>query len=118
MHYVHDMVTVTDEALLRTIKFFWERMKLLIEPTGALGTAALLEHVRLFRILYAGFAGLNEFSELSALSYSPKMFAINICIQNPIEPHVIYEPNTRIGVIISGGNVDINRMSSLIKGLN
>jgi hypothetical protein len=40
----------------------------------------------LFRILYAGFAGLNEFLELSALSYSPKMFAINICIQNPIEP--------------------------------
>jgi len=40
----------------------------------------------LFRILYAGFAGLNEFSELSALSHSSKMFAINICIQDPIEP--------------------------------
>ena len=40
----------------------------------------------LFRILYAGFAGLNEFSELSALSYSPQMFAVNIRIQNPIEP--------------------------------
>jgi len=26
---------------------------------------------RLFRILYAGFTGLNEFSKLSALSYSP-----------------------------------------------
>jgi len=38
---------------------------------------------RLFRILYAGFAGLNEFS---APSYSPEMFAINICIQDPIEP--------------------------------
>jgi len=41
---------------------------------------------RLFRILYAGFAELNEFSELSALSHSPKMFAINICIQDPIKP--------------------------------
>jgi len=41
---------------------------------------------RLFRILYASFAGLNEFSELSALSYSPQMFAVNIRIQNPIEP--------------------------------
>ena len=50
-------------------------MKLPIEPTGALGTAALLEHV-------------------------------------------IYEPNTRICVDISGGNVDINRMSGLIKGSN
>jgi len=42
----------------------------------------------LFRILYAGFAGLNEFSELSALSHSPKMFVINICIQDPIEPEM------------------------------
>ncbi len=40
----------------------------------------------LFRILYAGFAGLNEFSELSALSYNPKMFSMNIYIQNPVEP--------------------------------
>jgi len=46
----------------------------------------LREIKRLFRILYAGFAGLNEFSELSALSHSPKMFAINICIQDTIEP--------------------------------
>jgi len=40
----------------------------------------------LFRILYAGFAGLNEFSKLSALSYGSKMFITNIRIQNPIEP--------------------------------
>jgi len=45
-----------------------------------------LKDQRLFRILYAGFAGLNEFSELSALSHSPGMFAMNICIQDPIEP--------------------------------
>jgi len=30
-----------------------------------------LKEVWLFRILYAGFTGLNEFSKLSALSYSP-----------------------------------------------
>ena len=40
----------------------------------------------LFRILYADFTGLNEFSELSALSHSPKMFAMNIYIQYPVEP--------------------------------
>ncbi len=40
----------------------------------------------LFRILYADFAGLNEFSELSAWSHSPKMFVVNIYIQDPIEP--------------------------------
>jgi len=47
-----------------------------------------METVRLFRILYAGLAGFNEFSELSDLSHSPKTFTANICIQNPIEPTV------------------------------
>jgi len=54
-------------------------------------------HDWLFRILYAGFAGLNEFLELSALSHSPKMFAVNICIQNPIEPHDSGSPLEIIG---------------------
>ena len=36
--------------------------------------------IGLFRILYADFAGLNEFSELSAWSHSPKMFVVNIYI--------------------------------------
>jgi len=49
----------------------------------------------LFRILYAGFAGLNEFSKLSALSYSPKMFAMNICIQDAIEPNFSGVENNR-----------------------
>jgi len=31
----------------------------------------MIKHDWLFRILYAGFTGLNEFSKLSALSYSP-----------------------------------------------
>jgi len=42
-HYVHDMLAVSDEALLRTMLYLWERLKLVIEPTGALGAAALLE---------------------------------------------------------------------------
>lgn len=41
--YVQDMVTVTDEELLRAMFFLWERLKLVVEPTGALGFAALLE---------------------------------------------------------------------------
>jgi len=45
-------------------------------------------NIWLFRILYAGFAGLNEFSKLSALSRSPEMFAMNICMQDPIEPNI------------------------------
>ena len=43
LHYVNDMLTVTDEELLRSMFFLWERMKLVIEPTGALAACALLE---------------------------------------------------------------------------
>jgi threo-3-hydroxy-L-aspartate ammonia-lyase len=39
--YVNEMVTVTDEELLRAMFWLWERMKILVEPTGALGYAAL-----------------------------------------------------------------------------
>ncbi|NJN87732.1 MAG: threo-3-hydroxy-L-aspartate ammonia-lyase [Leptolyngbyaceae cyanobacterium SL_7_1] len=70
MQYVHDMVAVSDEALLRTLFFLWERMKLVIEPTGALAATALLE-------------GLVE------------------------------APGDRVGVIISGGNVDLARIGTL-----
>jgi threonine dehydratase len=41
--HVADMVTVEDDALLRTMFYLWERLKLVVEPTGALGAAALLE---------------------------------------------------------------------------
>jgi len=43
MHYVDDMLTVTDTELLKWMFFLWERMKIVVEPTGALAAAALLE---------------------------------------------------------------------------
>ena len=43
MHHVHDMLTVTDDELLCSMFYLWERMKIVVEPTGALGAAALLE---------------------------------------------------------------------------
>ena len=43
MHYVHDMLTVSDTELLRTLFWIWERMKIVVEPTGALAATALLE---------------------------------------------------------------------------
>jgi threonine dehydratase len=64
LRYVSDMVTVSDAALLRTMFFLWERMKIVIEPTGALGAAGLLEH------------------------------------------KIAVPPGARVGVIVSGGNVD------------
>lgn len=43
LNYVDDFLTVTDEELLKTMFFLWERMKMLVEPTGALAACALLE---------------------------------------------------------------------------
>jgi threonine dehydratase len=43
LSHVADMVTVTDAALLRAMFFLWERMKIVVEPTGALAAAALLD---------------------------------------------------------------------------
>jgi len=43
LEHVADMTTVDDRMLLRTMFYLWERMKLIVEPTGALGAAALLE---------------------------------------------------------------------------
>lgn len=71
LHYVHDMVTVSEAAILNTMFFLWERMKLVVEPTGTLAAAALLEGV-------------------------------------------VAVPDTKIGVIISGGNVDLKSLRNLI----
>ena len=63
---VDDMVTVPDSAIARAMFFLQERMKIVVEPTGALAAAALLEGV-----VPAG--------------------------------------GRRVGVIISGGNLDLQK---------
>jgi threonine dehydratase len=40
--HVDDMVTVSDEDLIVAMRFVWERMKLVVEPTGVLALAAAL----------------------------------------------------------------------------
>jgi len=40
---VDDMLTVTDGELLRAMFYLWERLKTIVEPTGALGACALFE---------------------------------------------------------------------------
>ncbi len=44
LKYVAEMLTVTDEELLRSMWFLWERMKIVVEPTGALAFAALFNN--------------------------------------------------------------------------
>lgn len=71
LELAHDVVTVSEEAIVDAMRFFWERQKLVVEPTGALATAALLDGV-------VGAVG------------------------------------QRVGVIISGGNVDVAEACRLL----
>lgn len=64
LHYVDDMVTVSEEDIISTMSFLWERLKIVVEPTGTLAAAALLQ-------------GKVNFS------------------------------NSKVGIIISGGNVSL-----------
>ena len=42
LEYVDNMKTVSEEAIIEAVKFLFYRMKLVVEPSGALGLAALL----------------------------------------------------------------------------
>ena len=41
---VEDILTVSEDAILAAMRLLWERAKLVVEPSGAVGLAALLEH--------------------------------------------------------------------------
>ncbi len=68
---VQRIATVSDAQLVSTMQFFAERMKQVVEPTGCLGAAALLEGVLDLR-------------------------------------------GARVGVILSGGNVDLSAYARLL----
>ena len=70
---VTDILTVDDDQLVDGMRFFASRMKMIVEPTGCLGFAAV-------RALGRKLSG------------------------------------QRIGVIVSGGNVDLQRFASLVAG--
>ncbi len=73
--YASDIVTVSDAALIETLRFLWERLKLIVEPTGALALAALLSGTEM--------------------------------------GHLEIAPGARVGVTISGGNVDVSSAATL-----
>lgn len=70
LEYVDDMKTVTEAAIIEAVKFLFYRMKLVVEPSGALGVAALLSRTVL--------------------------------------------PEGRVGVILSGGNIDAATMTTIL----
>jgi len=70
LEYVDDMKTVSENAIMEAVKFLFYRMKLVVEPSGALGVAALLSRA--------------------------------------------VEPGGRVGIIISGGNIDGPMMTKIL----
>lgn len=70
LEYVDDMKTVSEAAIIDAVRFLFYRMKLVIEPSGALGLAALLSQV--------------------------------------------VKPKGRIGIILSGGNIDSDTMIKVL----
>jgi threonine dehydratase len=67
---VDDIVTVSDPQIVTAMRFLWERMKLVVEPTGALGLAAALagrvrvSGERVGVIVSGGTVDLSEAAEL------------------------------------------------------
>lgn len=45
LRYVDDIITVTDQQVVETMKFLLERMKIVAEPTGAVAPAAVFHNV-------------------------------------------------------------------------
>jgi threonine dehydratase len=69
---VDDIVTVTDRQLIDTMRFFAQRMKMVVEPTGCLAAAAAMSRALPIR-------------------------------------------GKRVGVIVSGGNVDLESYAGFLK---
>jgi threo-3-hydroxy-L-aspartate ammonia-lyase len=67
---VDEMVTVTDDEIVEAIRFLFERLKVVAEPSGAVGVAALLEGrvsspgQRIGVILSGGNVSARRFAEL------------------------------------------------------
>jgi len=72
MRVVDDVVTVTDEQVIAMMRFFLERMKTLVEPTGAVAPAAVFHHVlgsrgrRVAAIISGGNADMALISRIVA----------------------------------------------------
>jgi threo-3-hydroxy-L-aspartate ammonia-lyase len=71
---VAGIVTVSDDELVDAMRFLFERLKLVVEPSGAAGVAALLagkiEGDRIGVVLSGGNVGVERFAELLASARS------------------------------------------------
>ena len=65
--YVKEIITVSDEVIIKAMRMIWERMKLVVEPSAAITLGAIMTKPQIFR-------------------------------------------KKRIGIILSGGNVDLKKL--------
>jgi threonine dehydratase len=65
---VDEFVTVTDAQIVEAMRFAFERLKLVVEPSGAVGIAAVLEGIvdapRIGVVISGGNVGADRFAEL------------------------------------------------------
>ena len=47
--YVDDILTVSEDAIIRAMQLIWERMKIIVEPSSAVPLAAILNNIELFK---------------------------------------------------------------------
>lgn len=48
IEYVEDILRVEEEEIIEAMKFIWQRMKIIIEPSSAVPVAAVLKHPEIF----------------------------------------------------------------------
>ncbi|WP_298903985.1 threonine/serine dehydratase [uncultured Psychroserpens sp.] len=65
--HVKEIIRVTEQEIVQAMRYVWERMKIIIEPSSAVAVAAILKEKEQFK-------------------------------------------NKKVGIVISGGNVDVNRL--------
>lgn len=46
--YVDEIITVSDESIIRAMRLIWERMKIIVEPSSAITLAAIMENKEKF----------------------------------------------------------------------
>jgi len=67
-NYVDEILTVSDTILREAMKMIWERMKIVVEPSGAIGLAVVMKNKEKFRnkrvsiILSGGNIDLTKFT--------------------------------------------------------
>ena len=67
MKYVDDVVTIRDEDIFPMMKYFYERMKIVVEPTGAVAPAAIMTNV-------LGLKGKKVCAVISGGNVDPALF--------------------------------------------